>query len=47
MYDYKTNTFGFEFSKNQEIRENKEKEKNDLHEHPIDESSWQTDNFPY
>lgn len=41
MYDYKTDTFGFEFSKS---RETNEKEKGD--DHPIDESSWQTDEFP-
>jgi hypothetical protein len=40
-YDYGTDIFGFDFP---ESRESKEKEKADWH--PIDESSWQTENFP-
>ncbi len=44
-YDYKTNTFSFEFPKSEYLEEN---EKNICCKyHVIDESSWQTDDFPY
>jgi hypothetical protein len=43
VYNCKTDSFGFyfpEFQENKEIKEESES-------HPIDESSWQTENFPH
>jgi hypothetical protein len=42
MYDYKSDTYEFDFPRSREINE-----KQKSNDHPIDESSWQTDDFPY
>ena len=43
VYDCKTDCSGFLFSEAEEVKESLE----NIEDHPIDESAWQVDNFPY